>query len=101
MTMHVWLLSFMLAAAPKAKPPADPLPEWPGEKMPLPLAVQTPEEPAFKAMAEKQYLEFNLLASGKVACSTTSSPSRSRTTSTWGSTSPARPARKSSIRRDR
>jgi hypothetical protein len=67
MTIHVWLLSFMLAAAPKAKPCGDPPPEWPGEKMPLPLAVQTPEDLAFKAMAEKQYLEFNLLASGKVA----------------------------------
>lgn len=68
MTMHVLLLSLMLAAAPKGKPPAEPPPpEWLGEKLPLPLAVQTPEDLAFKAMAEKQYLEFNLLASGKVA----------------------------------
>jgi plastocyanin len=35
--------------------------------MPLPLAVKTPEDLAFKAAAERQYLMFNLLASGKLA----------------------------------
>jgi plastocyanin len=64
--MHALLLSLLLSAPPK--PPAEPpTPPWLGQKMPLPLAVQTPEDLAFKAMAEKQYLEFNLLASGKVA----------------------------------
>lgn len=68
MTMHVLILSLLLAAAPKGKAPAEPpKPEWLGEKMPLPLKVETPEDLAFKTIAEKQYLEFNLLASGKVA----------------------------------
>jgi plastocyanin len=64
--MHALLLSLLLAAPPKA-PAEPPPPPWLGEKMPLPLAVQTPEDLAFKTIAEKQYLEFNLLASGKVA----------------------------------
>lgn len=41
--------------------------EWPGADMPLPLAVHTPQDLAFKNEAERQYLIFNLLASGKVA----------------------------------
>jgi len=40
---------------------------WLGEEMPLPLAVRTPDDLAFKQTAERQYLLFNLLASGKVA----------------------------------
>jgi plastocyanin len=36
-------------------------------EMPLQLAVRTPEDLAFKAVAERQYLIFNLLASGKLA----------------------------------
>jgi plastocyanin len=40
---------------------------WPGEEMPLPLAVRTPADLALKAVAERQYLIFNLLAGGKVA----------------------------------
>ena len=35
--------------------------------MPLPLAVKTPQDLAIKAIAEKQYLIFNLLAGGKLA----------------------------------
>jgi plastocyanin len=35
--------------------------------MPLPLAVRTPQDLEFKNAAERQYLIFNLLASGKVA----------------------------------
>jgi plastocyanin len=35
--------------------------------MPLPLAVKTPEDLAFKAASERQYLIFNLLAGGKLA----------------------------------
>ncbi len=40
---------------------------WLGEEMPLPLAVRTPADLALKAVAERQYLVFNLLAGGKVA----------------------------------
>jgi plastocyanin len=41
--------------------------EWLGDEMPLPLAVKTPQDLAVKAVAEKQYLIFNLLAGGKLA----------------------------------
>jgi plastocyanin len=41
--------------------------EWLGEEMPLPLAVKTAQDLAVKAVAEKQYLIFNLLAGGKMA----------------------------------
>lgn len=40
---------------------------WAAEEMPLQLAVRGPEDLKFKAAAEKQYLIFNLLGSGKVA----------------------------------
>ena len=40
---------------------------WPGEEMPLPLPVRTPQDLAVKALAERQYLIFNLLAGGKLA----------------------------------
>ncbi len=40
---------------------------WAAEEMPLQLAVRGPEDLKFKAAAEKQYLVFNLLGSGKVA----------------------------------
>lgn len=40
---------------------------WLGEEMPLPLAVRTPQDLAVKALAERQYLIFNLLAGGKLA----------------------------------
>ena len=53
------------AAAEKKKEAA--APGWPGTEMPLPLAVRTPQDLAFKALAEKQYLLFNLLAGGKLA----------------------------------
>ena len=35
--------------------------------MPLPLVVRTPEDIAFKAAVERQYLIFNLLAGGRLA----------------------------------
>jgi plastocyanin len=41
--------------------------EWLGEEMPLPLSVKTPQDLAVKAVAERQYLIFNLLAGGKMA----------------------------------
>jgi plastocyanin len=40
---------------------------WLGEDLPLPLPVKTPQDLAVKAVAERQYLIFNLIASGKVA----------------------------------
>lgn len=40
---------------------------WPGEEMPLPLSVKTSQDLAMKAVAERQYLIFNLLAGGKVS----------------------------------
>jgi plastocyanin len=40
---------------------------WAAEEMPLQLAVRSPEDLKFKAAAEKQYLIFNLLGSGKLA----------------------------------
>lgn len=54
-----WMLMLTLGAS-AAK-------EWPGDEVPLPLVVRTPEDLAFKAIAERTYLEFNLLASGKRA----------------------------------
>ncbi len=49
-----------LAAAPDGR-------GWPGEELPLPLAVRTAQDLAVKAVAERQYLIFNLLAGGKLA----------------------------------
>jgi plastocyanin len=40
---------------------------WLGEELPLPLSVKTPQDLALKAVAERQYLVFNLLARGKLA----------------------------------
>ncbi len=46
-----------------AAPPAN----WPGDDLPLPLAVKTPEDLAFKNEVERQYAVFNLMTSGKLA----------------------------------
>ena len=48
-------------------PAAAPGRSWPADEMPLPLAVHTPQDLAVKAVAERQYLIFNLLAGGKLA----------------------------------
>ena len=40
---------------------------WLGDELPLPLPVKTPQDIAFKAAAERQYLIFNLMAGGKLA----------------------------------
>src|SRR5260221_2099765 len=53
------LLALLLAASAKR--------EWLGTEMPLPLAVRTPQDLEFKNVAEREYLIFNLLTSGKVA----------------------------------
>jgi plastocyanin len=58
----------LLAPAPaSAATQAAGPPVWPGEEMPLPLAVKTPAELTLKTEAERQYLIFNLLAGGKIA----------------------------------
>jgi plastocyanin len=57
-------LLFLAVPALAADSPAK---NWPGEEMPLPLQVRTPADLALKAVAERQYLIFNLLAGGKVA----------------------------------
>ena len=63
-SMSLCALAVMGAlAAPVTAAPAP----WPGEEMPLPLAVRTPQDLAVKAIAERQYLLFNLLAGGKLA----------------------------------
>ena len=56
------LLALLVAASPPAPKPA-----WPGAEMPLPLTVRTQSDLEFKNIAERQYLIFNLLASGKTA----------------------------------
>lgn len=56
--------SVALSGVAVAQTPAK---DWPGEEMPLPLAVKTPQEIEFKKEAERQYLIFNLLAGGKFA----------------------------------
>ncbi len=57
----------LAAAAADKKPASSGASDWPGERLPLPLAVKSPEDLAFKALAERQYLIFNLLAGGKLA----------------------------------
>jgi plastocyanin len=64
--------SLLLAAAigaPASAAPPDGR-SWPGEEMPLPLAVRTAQDLSVKALAERQYLIFNLLAGGKLAFDT-------------------------------
>ena len=60
--MMLVALTLLLAAAPKIDAGVA-LPET----MPLQLAVRSPEDLAFKAAAERQYLIFNLLAGGKLS----------------------------------
>jgi plastocyanin len=61
--MNLSLLIASLLAVHGAPP--SPTPAWLGTEMPLPLSVRTPADLAFKALAERQYLLFNLLAQGK------------------------------------
>jgi plastocyanin len=61
------LLFLFLALAPGAATAHGAGREWLGEEMPLQLAVKTSQDLAVKAVAEKQYLIFNLLAGGKLA----------------------------------
>ncbi len=61
------LFGVVLSLAAPAHAADGPAKGWPGEEMPLPLAVRTPADLALKSLAERQYLIFNLLAGGKVA----------------------------------
>jgi plastocyanin len=63
------LVMSIAASAGAAEPPSAKAsdPGWLGEEMPLPLTVKTPQDLALKAVAERQYLLFNLLARGKLA----------------------------------
>src|SRR4051794_7865874 len=40
---------------------------WLPDEMPLPLVVKRPQDLEFKQVTEREYLIFNLLASGKLA----------------------------------
>jgi hypothetical protein len=40
---------------------------WPGDDMPLPMVVKSPEDLAFKNEVERQYAVFNLMTAGKMA----------------------------------
>jgi len=60
-------LAVLVALLPVLPAWSDPPADWPGEEMPLPLVVRAPEDLAFKAAAERQYLIFNLLAGGRRA----------------------------------
>jgi plastocyanin len=62
LAVAVWLASSgrpVLAAPPAGG--------WLGEELPLQLPVRTAQDLAVKQVAERQYLIFNLLASGKLA----------------------------------
>lgn len=61
--MIVLTLCVLFAASPKV----DAGVPWLPETMPLQLSVRSPEDLAFKAAAEREYLIFNLLAGGKVS----------------------------------
>jgi plastocyanin len=57
---------FPWAAVARAAPPELPA-DWPGDDFPLPLQSRTAQDLAFKSEAERQYLIFNLMTSGKRA----------------------------------
>ena len=59
----LFALTLLLSAAPKV----DAGVPWLADSLPLQLSVRAPEDLAFKAAAERQYLVFNLLAGGKQA----------------------------------
>jgi plastocyanin len=58
------LVAVLLALPAHSGPPPS---EWPGSELGLPMVVRTPEDKAFQAAAQRQYLIFNLLASGRLA----------------------------------
>ena len=60
------LLAAGAGGAPASAAPP-PLPVTPGRELPLPIAVKTPQDLAFKAEVERQYLIVNLMAGGRMA----------------------------------
>jgi len=73
MVIRAALIGVLLAAGPTPPPPAPAAPTppaspgWPSRDMPLPIAVRSPQDLTFKTEVERQYLIFNLMASGRVA----------------------------------
>jgi plastocyanin len=61
------LAAWMLVGMGQAWAAPELPPDWPGDDMPLPLQVRTPQDLAFKNEAERQYLIFNLMTGGKRA----------------------------------
>ena len=52
--------------ARRRRPRSAPLPIAPGHEAPLPIAVRTPQDLAFKTEVERQYLIVNLMAGGRI-----------------------------------
>jgi hypothetical protein len=67
--MRIFCLLFAVMAWAEALAQAapQPPPNWPGDEMPLPVVVKTPEDLAFKNEVERQYAVFNLMTAGKLA----------------------------------
>lgn len=57
------LAALLLALPARAAPP----PEASIAQLPMPMVVRTPEDKTFQSATERQYLIFNLLASGRLA----------------------------------
>ena len=66
-------LATLLATATLTGPQGEALaapavpPNWPGDELPLPVVVKSPEDLAFKNEVERQYAVFNLMTTGKLA----------------------------------
>lgn len=59
-----WITAILLLALPVSAQKRGT--SWVADEMPLPLSVKTAEDLRLKAMAERQYLIFNLLGRGKL-----------------------------------
>jgi plastocyanin len=60
-----WFASTVALPGAAAAPPVPP--NWPGDELPLPVIVKSPEDLAFKNEVERQYAVFNLMTTGKMA----------------------------------
>jgi len=74
MVTRAVLAVILLVVGPAPVAPVVPAPSppsaaaaWPSREMPLPIAVRSPQDLTFKTEVERQYLIFNLMASGRVA----------------------------------